>query len=116
MKTKFLLVLFTSGLLASAYGLLAPDVQAAAGVKNVKVLPNTWDKEKVKTVMKCFAKALGVQCDHCHDTDDMAKDTEKKEIARKMIGMQTEIDKKFFAGKGRVTCMTCHAGKVKPAL
>ena len=56
----------------------------------------------------------GVECDYCHDLDDMAKDTDRKHAARRMMKMVGEINKKHFKGKPRVRCVTCHNGNKKP--
>ncbi len=82
--------------------------------KNLKVFPKDTSKKDIKKAMKKIAKALDVQCDFCHDLDDMAKDTEKKETARGMMKMANAINKKSFKSKPRVRCVTCHNGKKKP--
>src|SRR5262245_36965662 len=72
---------------------------AAAEWKNVQVLPKTISKDDLKALMKAQSKALGVECDYCHDVPDMASDkNEKKQIARKMMQMQNEINDKWIKG------------------
>jgi hypothetical protein len=45
----------------------------------------------------------------------MEADTEKKRIARDMMRMTAELNKKYRATtNGKVTCMTCHRGKARP--
>ena len=101
--------------LGVGYGLAAGQgVAAAAPPKNLQVFPKNTPKKELKKAMKVIAKSLGVRCDHCHDLDDMSKDTDKKKIARSMMHMVAEINKKHFKGKKRVVCMTCHNGAVKP--
>lgn len=97
------------GLLVAGYAFAG-----APGGKNLKVLPGTMSKTDVKKAMKGISDALGVQCDHCHDTEDMAKDTEHKDKAREMMRMTAEINRSFFKGKEKVSCMTCHRGKHAP--
>ena len=93
---------------------------AAADWKNVQVLPKTLSKDELKTLMKAQSKALGVECDYCHEVPDMASDkNEKKQIARKMMQMQNEINDKWIKGwkgadKAKVTCGTCHQGHEEP--
>lgn len=114
-KSLFLSALF-AGLFAA--GLVAHQSAASAadpGGKNLKVLPKELSKAEIKKLMKGISDSLGVQCDFCHDTDDMAKDTEHKEVARGMMKMTMELNKNYFKGKQRVTCMTCHNGKKEPA-
>ena len=93
---------------------------ALADFKNLQVLPKTISKDELKTYMKAQAKALGVECDHCHDVPDMASDkNEKKLIARKMIQMTNDINDKWLKGmkdadKNKVGCATCHQGHETP--
>jgi hypothetical protein len=115
MRNKILLGVFLSGVFVTGYAFFGSSTaDAADGGKNLKVLPKSMSKNDIKKLMKKQAEALGVQCDHCHDTDDMSKDTEKKEVARKMMVMVNELNTKNFGGKQRITCMTCHNGDVKP--
>jgi thioredoxin reductase len=115
MRNKILCGAVFVGLIAIAYAFTLPasPVEAADG-KNLKVFPKDTPKAQIKKAMKKIAEALDVQCDHCHDLDDMSKDTEKKEIARGMMKMVNQINKDHFEGKPRVACVTCHNGKQKP--
>jgi hypothetical protein len=108
MRTHVLLGLIVAGFLATAVGF------AEEGPKNLKILPKTMSKADIKKLMKVQAAALGVQCDFCHDTDDFAKDTEKKELARTMMLMTNQINKDNFKGKSVVGCITCHNGQKEP--
>ena len=91
--------------------------------KNLKVLPRNTSKEQMDSIMKHFAKSLGVKCNFCHVRTadgarfDFASDENKhKDIARSMIKMTGKINKKFF-GKPEVpevTCFTCHNGNKHP--
>jgi len=101
--------------LAAGTVVLAPSpVLAADGGKNLKVLPATMTKADLKKLMKQQATSLGVQCDFCHDTDDYAKDTEHKEVARDMMRMTAEINKAHFKNQNKVGCITCHNGQKEP--
>src|SRR5688572_20441452 len=75
------------------------DASAGDGGKNLKILPKTMTKAEIKKLMKGIADALGVQCDHCHNTDDMSQDTKMKEKAREMMTMTAAINKNHFGGK-----------------
>jgi hypothetical protein len=92
--------------------------QAAASnrpLENIQVLPRSWPRERVLTYMKNVVSAgLGVRCTFCHEGKDFAKDTEHKREARAMIRLTQEVNRKFFAGKARVSCMTCHQGHKEP--
>ncbi len=95
-------------------GLLATGAAFAQEAKNLKVLPKDMPKAEIKKFMKKQAAALGVQCEFCHDTDDYAKDTDKKLIARQHMQMVQQINKSFFKGEDRVGCITCHNGQKEP--
>src|SRR5262245_58905427 len=102
------------GALLLGAGALALPAQATPG-ENLKVLPAGMDKKEIKPIMKQWAKALGVECDHCHSDEGAAIDTEKKEIARTMYKMVQSINAKYFKkGDAKVSCVTCHQGDVKP--
>lgn len=116
MRNKILLGAFLAGTLATGYAFFAnsPSADAADGGRNLKVLSKSLTKDQLKTLMKGISNALGVQCDHCHNEDDMALDTPKKEEARAMMKMVIAVNKQYFKGAEKVTCMTCHKGKKKP--
>ncbi len=104
-----------TGLLATGSAFLAPSPAAAEDApKNLKVLPSTMSRSDIKKLMKKVATSIGEQCEYCHDTDDFAKDTEKKEIGRAMMKMTGELNKTYFKGEQRVGCITCHNGKAEP--
>jgi hypothetical protein len=116
---SFLFALSLAGALALALVLTMttgqPLVEAAAG-KNLKIYPKETDVAQIKKDMKLVSKALGVQCDHCHDLEAMDKDSPMKEKARLMMKMVGTINGnlKKDGFKDQVTCNTCHAGKEKP--
>lgn len=95
--------------------LLAQDAPKKGGMvhKNLKVLP---DGPSIGPTMRSYVVALGAQnCSFCHVQGDYSKDDNpKKEVARNMIKMVSEINAKFPDGKEHVTCYTCHAGKEHP--
>mgnify|MGYP000252241675 CR=1 FL=1 len=84
--------------------------------KALEVLPKDITKPKLKEIMKAQSKALGVDCDHCHKEPNMEADTPKKKIAREMMLMTAELNKKYRATtNGKVTCWSCHRGEKLPA-
>ncbi len=93
---------------------------SADGLKNLQILPKTMTKDDIKPIMRAQAKALGVECDFCHDVPDMASDKlENKKIARTMMKLTAEINDKWLKGikdadKNKVTCGTCHQGHEQP--
>src|SRR3954462_14338613 len=100
--------------------LLSSGVALADTFKNLQVLPKTMTKDDIKPIMRAQSKALGVECDYCHDVPDMASDkNDKKLVARKMIQMTNDINDKWLKGmkdadKNKVTCSTCHQGHETP--
>lgn len=95
------------------------------GWKNLKVLPKTISEEELKGMMKNFNTSLGVKCNFCHASNasgelDFASDAVKnKDIARGMITMTFELNKKYFGISldkevPKVTCFTCHQGNTEP--
>jgi hypothetical protein len=102
-------VLFALSLLAQA-----PQEGQKKGFepKNLKLLQAT----DLRQTMGAFRAALGVQCTYCHVKGDFASDENgKKEVARHMIEMTREINKRFPDGNMHVTCYTCHRGSEVPA-
>jgi photosynthetic reaction center cytochrome c subunit len=82
--------------------------------RDLQVLPRKWPRDKVKAWMKDnMERGLGAKCKFCHDESDFAADHEHKAEARDMIRMTFDLDRTYFKGKGRITCFTCHAGKLK---
>ena len=97
---------------------------------NLKVLPKDIDKKQLFQTMKMFALGLGVRCEHCHVGEpgaplasfDFANDTKRpKQNARVMYGIMQELNTqkltqlKLDAGEqAKVTCYSCHRGKLKP--
>jgi hypothetical protein len=82
--------------------------------KNLKILK---PEDLRAGVMRQYTQALGVNCFHCHvQGDNSLDDKPQKNTARMMIAMVNEINAKFpdAAGKAKVTCYSCHNGKVTP--
>jgi hypothetical protein len=85
--------------------------RAPENLKVLKLQPG----ESIIPTMRAYSAALGVRCDFCHVQGNFASDEKRpKETARRMIGMVQDIDAKYFAGKERVTCYTCHHGEEEP--
>lgn len=116
MRQRFLLGVIVASVIALAYGFtLNPPTAEAGGGKNLQVFPKNTSKKDLKKAMKKVSKALGVQCDFCHDMENFAKDSKHKEIARDMMRMVNSINKKYFRKSDhKVSCMTCHRGKKHP--
>jgi hypothetical protein len=70
--------------------------------------------------MGVISADLGVDCADCHpgagtDQADFAIDTPRKHMARRMVDMVANINRTNFGGVQRVTCWTCHHGRLTPA-
>jgi len=93
--------------------------------KNLKVLPEDAD---IRTIMRGFTGALGVECEYCHAAadpvthrSDRASDANpEKDKARYMIRMTDDLNAKYLAQMpGRtdsdvISCGTCHRGQKHP--
>jgi len=70
--------------------------------------------------MGMFASAMGNDCTFCHvkeayfDKTAFAQVTPKMQRARQMLTMMSELNERYFAGRTRVTCFTCHGGSNAP--
>ena len=116
-QTRSILAVLALAAAAWAIAFLAPQpIASAAPGKNLKVYPAGTDTAEIKKDMKLVSKALGVQCDFCHDLDDFSKDVEHKDIARGMMKMTASINAKLKKDgfKAEVSCMTCHNGAEHP--
>jgi photosynthetic reaction center cytochrome c subunit len=70
--------------------------------------------------MGLISANLGVDCADCHpnagtDKADFVIDTPRKITTRRMVEMVTAINRTNFAGAQRVTCWTCHHGRITPS-
>jgi len=93
---------------------------------NLELFPKDIGKRELVSVMRQFAGALGVRCNHCHvgpdnlEGMDFATDElEAKRVARAMMKMSDEINSNLMPTTGRdsllrVRCVTCHRGVMKP--
>jgi hypothetical protein len=130
----FTLVLASSLSAQAPAGGQAPGggVPAPAPAQNLQVLPKEWTTAQVIPVMRGFATALGVECEHCHTSkgpgvpgSDFPSDAKpEKAKARVMMRMTMNINKTIgteFASLGKpaadlvqVQCVTCHRGQAIP--
>jgi hypothetical protein len=123
MKKTFFVLLATAALITSAFTSFDDPKY-----KNLKILPRDISHKAMDSVMHNYSHALGVKCDFCHVRNketrkfDMADDSKpEKLIARKMMSMTVDINKKYFPPEEgsteviqAVTCFTCHQGKPMP--
>ena len=89
---------------------------ASALFKNVKVL-GAVSGNRFMAAMQSMKANLGQKCGLCHlvEQKNFASDEKKeKRVAREMIRMNEEVNRRTFGGKVRVTCWTCHRGDEEP--
>lgn len=105
-----------------ALSVAAGTPKPALGQEPVRNTPNI---VTVVETMRTYTQALGVECLFCHvDGQDgrlnyRSDDNPRKQVARKMIAMTTDINTMIGLGKSehsttRVTCLTCHRGVPDP--
>ena len=114
--------------LVGAVGLCA--AKTSSQFANLKVLPKDISSKDLQGIMADdFEDGLGVSCGFCHASApdgrglDFTSDAKpEKEIARRMMRMTLDLNKKYFnARKPRIgsntltiTCATCHKGEPFP--
>ena len=114
--------------LIAAVGLSA--AKTSTQFENLKVLPKDISSKDLQGIMADdFEDGLGVSCGFCHASAagghglDFVSDAKpEKEIARKMMRMTLDLNKKYFkVRKPRIgsntltiTCATCHKGEPFP--
>ncbi len=129
-KINLLLTLTVAGaLISQSFKIQQPKPKK---LMNIKVFPSTATFDEVDHAMDQFKVDLGVKCNYCHAPEkdnprkmDMPSDANpNKDIARDMIRMTEEMNKKYIATIKHtesdtsklqlVTCNTCHRGAPKP--
>lgn len=93
---------------------------------NLQILPKDISLDSLNTIMENYSKALGVKCNFCHTVrkgyENYASDSiHAKQECREMMLMTIAINKTYFRSRRdstkyreKVTCYTCHQGKVHP--
>jgi hypothetical protein len=114
--TLRLVALLVAVILLAAPPARHPGAEAAAqSPRNLQFFPSDTQLQAVKAEMRALSRALGVECDHCHEVDDFASDTRPdKRIARDMLRMTREINARWFGGQAKATCGGCHRGTLQP--
>ncbi|MEO6541365.1 MAG: c-type cytochrome [Ferruginibacter sp.] len=110
-------------------GIAAVKQPANEKFKNLQVLPKNISTDSLDKIMDGFNEMLGVDCKYCHTRDKKADtlmfdkdDKSEKEIARNMMRMTADINKRYFQFNETVTaeqvqavtCYTCHKGNPMP--
>jgi len=113
-----------SGLIASAHGQApAPAAGKKAGEAFKNVTTSTLKELSVDDFiasMGLISANLGLDCADCHpnagtDKADFVIDTPRKVTTRRMVEMVAGINRNTFGGVQRVTCWTCHHGRITPS-
>lgn len=110
---KFALLLAVASLVSAALTFEQGEEPSEKVFKNIVSFKGVPAKDLIPA-MKFMNASMKVECSYCHDAADYAKDTPKKEITRKMIDMQRQINTDHFNGKLEVTCNSCHGGLTHP--
>ena len=115
--------------LVTTLGIGSPaSAQIPEEFSNLQLLPKDIGQRDLVNIMRAFAGALGVRCNHCHDVPNpetlegsnfASDDKETKQIARVMMRMTDAINGTHLPEIGRseitrVKCATCHHGLAKP--
>ena len=134
LPTKKIIVL--SGLTGFVlFGILSgkPPQEEKPVYKNLHVLSKNISDNDMDYVMETFSVNLGTNCLFCHPGekkgteykfDYVTDQLRNKRIARDMLRMTMNLNKKYFNIKltglmntrGRVWCKTCHQGNPVPLL
>ena len=125
-----IIALLTTGLTIAAIAQNKEQKREERKFQNLKVLPKNITHDSLRTVMHEYSYALGVNCNFCHvksATDEKrldfaSDDNGKKKVARYMMKLTADINKKYFAAENynstklMVTCYTCHHGHEEPEM
>jgi photosynthetic reaction center cytochrome c subunit len=99
----------------------APGKKAGEAFKNVTTSAlKELSVDDFIASMGLISANLGLDCADCHpnagtDKADFVIDTPRKVTARRMVDMVSTLNRTNFAGVQRVTCWTCHHGRITPA-
>jgi len=123
-RSVYVAAIFIGSIALTVNGQPAPaekPLLAEQVFKNVKVLKGIPVGEFMDT-MGFFSASLGLNCVFCHvsesleNWDKFAEDVPRKNIARQMILMVNDINKREFGGRRALTCYSCHRGAEHPKL
>jgi hypothetical protein len=112
----------------AALGVSSAAAQVPERFENLKILPADTSRAELVAVMREFAGALGVRCNHCHvgpenllEMDFATDEKPEKVLARDMMRMVERINADLMAKMDfpaprqmKVQCVTCHHGVALP--
>jgi photosynthetic reaction center cytochrome c subunit len=99
----------------------ATDKKAGEAFKNVTTSTlKELSVDDFVASMGLISANLGLDCADCHpnagtDKADFVVDTPRKVTTRRMVEMVATLNRANFGGVQRVTCWTCHHGRITPA-
>lgn len=121
-------IIIIAGLI-NAVGLCAAKT-GKRSFENLKVLPKDISSKDLQGIMADdFEDGLGVSCGFCHapaagghGLDFVSDARPEKEIARRMMRMTLDLNRKYFNSRKprigsdalTITCATCHKGQPFP--
>ena len=111
-KLLLLALAVTPGIYAVSQG-QQPKPLAEQVYKDVEVFKGVPASDMIPA-MEFMSASMNYTCADCHDTKDYAADNKNKDVTRKMILMQREINERHFDGRLEVTCMSCHNKEEHP--
>ena len=98
------------------------NMRADSVFLNIKLFKNISAERMVRLMDQGWSKALGVGCNHCHNTNKWSDEAkEDKQLARDMAAMTGKINKELLQtmkgldDKSSINCTSCHHGRKHPA-
>lgn len=104
------LIIGLAVMLDAPHRCFAQGEEAVGEPKNLLIHKGMSRKDLV-TLMKGYAKDLGVKCSFCHEKDYASDANEHKGMAREMIKMLAELNEKYPVFEKKATCYMCHHGQ-----
>jgi hypothetical protein len=125
-----IIIALTAGLTIAALAQDKGKKREDRKATNLTMLPKNISHDSLMAVMKEYSYSLGVHCEFCHvksatdekHLDFASDDNGKKKVARYMMKMTADINKKYFAEENynstklMVSCYTCHRGHEEPEM
>ena len=98
------------------------EISADSVFSDIQIMKGVPAGRIANIMNKGFSKALGVGCDHCHNTGDWASNEKKEnQISREMMKMSGQIRsmikdiKEIESKEATINCTTCHRGEIVPS-
>lgn len=114
LKALFLLPIASVPFLLTAQEAKPAEPTAEQVFKDIQVFKGVPAKDLIPA-MEFMSASLKKPCTYCHEKDDFSAETEGKEVGRKMVLLQRDINEKWFNGRLSVTCQSCHDGEEHPS-